>query len=253
MDVTLHPDTCKRIARDVRSLMKDPLHNEGIHYKHSDDNVLKGYAVIIGNKHGVYKNGMFLFKFEFPPDYPYSPPKVTYWTNDGITRFHPNFYRNGKVCLSILNTWPGEKWSSCQTIRSILVTMANLFDDDPLKHEPAYSDPLTHLKRKKLYGECVQYKSIEFAYFTILKRTFLEVDKTKTMYDKLFREIIFQHYKDSIDSVISMCEAFDKKEKNIEFSGLYNDMRVIVNYDKLVKELKEFREKMNLKILNHTI
>ena len=34
--------------------------------------------------------------------------KLTYLTNDGNTRFHPNLYRNGKVCLSVLNTWRGK-------------------------------------------------------------------------------------------------------------------------------------------------
>lgn len=249
MGGTLHHDTCKRIARDVRNLMKDPLDDEGIYYHHSDENVLKGYAMIIGNKHGVYQNGLFTFRIEYPPDYPYSPPKVTYLTNDGTTRFHPNFYRSGKVCLSILNTWPGEKWSSCQSIRSILITLANLFDDNPLQHEPAYSSPSIHTKRKLLYKECVQYKSIEFAYLTIMKSLFLNEENK----NERFRDIWLHHYKNTIDAVIEKCQTFDKKERIIEFDGLYSNMKVVINYNNLLDNLNEFREKMNLKILNHTI
>ena len=53
-----------------------------------------------------------------------------------LTRFNPNFYRNGKVCLSILNTWEGEKWSSCQSIRSILITLQMTMNETPLLNEP---------------------------------------------------------------------------------------------------------------------
>ena len=46
----------------------------------------------------------------YPTEYPFKPPKVTYKTNDGFTRFNPNLYKNGKVCISLLNTWQGEQW-----------------------------------------------------------------------------------------------------------------------------------------------
>ena len=61
-------------------------------------------------------------------------------TCDGATRFHPNLYRNGKVCLSILNTWKGEQWTSCQTIRSILLTLITLFHNKPLLNEPGFTE-----------------------------------------------------------------------------------------------------------------
>ena len=48
---------------------------------------------------------------------------LNYLTNDGKTRFNPNLYRNGKVCISLLNTWKGEQWTSCQTIESILLSL----------------------------------------------------------------------------------------------------------------------------------
>ena len=84
--------------------------------------MLVGYALIIGPKDTPYAYGNFLFKFLFPYDYPHTPPKVTYHTNDGYTRFNPNLYKSGKVCISLLNTWKGEQWTGCQTIKSILLT-----------------------------------------------------------------------------------------------------------------------------------
>ena len=96
-----------RLLKDVISIIKEPLTENGIYYVHDEGNMLKGYAMIIGPEDTPYHHGFYLFEFDYPSDYPFSPPKVTYHTNDGKTRFNPNLYRNGKVCVSILNTWKG--------------------------------------------------------------------------------------------------------------------------------------------------
>ena len=89
----------------------------------SDSEIQHIKVLIFGPKDTPYENGYYLFKFKFPIDYPYNPPKVVYMTNDGKTRFNPNLYRNGKVCVSILNTWSGDQWTGCQTISSVLLTL----------------------------------------------------------------------------------------------------------------------------------
>ena len=89
----LHKDTIRRIAKDVSNIYKSPLDKEGIYYVHNDDNMLKGYAMIIGPKDTLYTNGMYLFEFSFPKNYPYRPPKVIMKTNNGLYRMHPNLYR----------------------------------------------------------------------------------------------------------------------------------------------------------------
>ena len=130
-------NTCvKRIIKDITEIIKSPLEPEGIYYKHDDNNILLGYALIIGPNNTLYKYGFYFFKFEFPNNYPNSPPKVTFLTNMNNIRFHPNLYRNGKCCLSLLNTWSGEQWSACQSIKTILLNLLILFDNKPLLHEP---------------------------------------------------------------------------------------------------------------------
>ena len=109
-----------RLLRDVTDVIKNPLAENGIYYIHDEDNIRNGYAVVFGPSETLYQYGAYFFKFTFPYNYPFSPPKLTYMTNNGKTRFNPNLYRNGKVCISILNTWKGEQWTSCQTIRSVL-------------------------------------------------------------------------------------------------------------------------------------
>ena len=118
--------TIKRLVKDIKDLRKNPMEDDGIFYSHDDTNFLKGYAMIVGPPGSIYFGGYYFFNFSFPPDYPYSPPVLTYLTNDGVTRFHPNQYKTGKVCLSILNTWRGESWTASQRIRSIMLTLLTI-------------------------------------------------------------------------------------------------------------------------------
>ena len=57
--MNLNKTTIKRIASDVKYLLnnKEILQNENIYYKHSESNILKGYALIIGNNEYVASNG----------------------------------------------------------------------------------------------------------------------------------------------------------------------------------------------------
>ena len=132
-EVTISKGSAKRLMKDIRDVITKPLDGEGIYYKHDTEDMLKGYAMIVGPSYGLYANGIYFFIFHFPTDYPYTPPRVEYCTNDGTTRFNPNLYRQGKVCLSILNTWTGDSWTACQTIRSVLLQLLLLFNDKPKK------------------------------------------------------------------------------------------------------------------------
>ena len=66
----------KRLISDIKDLKKNKnnLSKEGIFYEHDETNIMKGYALIIGPKDTPYEYGNFLFIFDFPEDYPHSPP-----------------------------------------------------------------------------------------------------------------------------------------------------------------------------------
>ena len=86
--------TVKRLISDIKDIVQNPLSKDGIYYKHDEENMLRGYALIIGPTNTPYAYGNFLFKFRFPDNYPWAPSHVTYYTNDGITRFNPNLYKS---------------------------------------------------------------------------------------------------------------------------------------------------------------
>ena len=158
-------DAMRRIISDIKDLRKNPLTTHGIYYEHDDTDMLKGKALIIGPADTPYADGFYLFNIKFPANYPHSPPAVNFCTSDGVTRFNPNLYRSGKVCLSILNTWKGEAWSGCQTISSVLLAMCTILNNEPLLNEPGVCK---NHRDFEPYNAIIQYKNIEVAIFGML-------------------------------------------------------------------------------------
>ena len=140
MSVFISKETISRLLKDVKQIIKNPLTDNGIYYIHDDTNMMKGYALIIGPEDTPYFGGYYFFQINIPTDYPHSPPVLEYLTNDGVTRFHPNFYKSKRVCLSMINTWRGEQWTSCLTIKSILLTLLSIMDSQPMLHEPGVTE-----------------------------------------------------------------------------------------------------------------
>ncbi|KAJ3231199.1 hypothetical protein HDU81_003933 [Chytriomyces hyalinus] len=104
------------------------------------------HALVTGPSLSSYSLGLFDFVFAFPPNYPTDPPKVkaiTTGSSDRPTRFNPNIYANGKVCLSILGTWrgeSGEQWSAAHGVLSILISIQSLMSDRPYLNEPGFEN-----------------------------------------------------------------------------------------------------------------
>lgn len=228
----------KRLLKDVVDIIKNPLEDNGIYYKHDDNNMFCGYALIIGPKNTLYNYGNYLFKFEFPKDYPFSPPKLTYLTNNGYTRFHPNLYRTGKVCLSILNTWRGEQWTSCQTIRSILLTLVTLFHNKPLLNEPGLTEKYKDFNN---YNEIIQYENYNTAILYLLDK------KINLKIYELFKNEITKNYEKN-KSIIEnqLIEKKKEKKKKIEIS-IYNRMNSIIDYNLLYTKIQTFNETFKYK------
>ncbi|KAM0930966.1 hypothetical protein ACQ4PT_000664 [Festuca glaucescens] len=116
-------------------------------------------AVIVGPAGTPYHDGLFFFDIYFPSQYPSKPPLVNY--RSGGLRLNPNLYACGKVCLSLLNTWPGsacEMWNpSSSTMLQILVSIqALVLNAKPYFNEPghaAYANTPSGEKQSLLYNE----------------------------------------------------------------------------------------------------
>jgi ubiquitin-conjugating enzyme E2 Z len=251
-------ETCKRIIRDVKSMRKNPLTDSGIYYKHDDENIMKGYAMIIGPSDTVYRGGYYLFEFNYPPDYPASPPGVSFKTNHDNIRFHPNLYVNGKVCISLLNTWTGEQWTSCQTISTILLTLCTLFTNEPLLHEPE----ITRSNRDfNAYTALIEYKNIEIATTHMLNKL---PSMYIPMFDLFYADMV-EHFLGNVDTMRTYIQKLvaDNNDGEIEEAGRYIQIiqykiyrvldypNLLVEFEKLVcTQLVQLEQRMYLNQLN---
>jgi ubiquitin-protein ligase len=227
---TITKDSINRLLKDVRQIMKHPLTDNNIYYTHDDEDLLKGYALIIGPSDTPYFGGYYFFEFNYPFDYPFSPPKVKYMTNDGQTRYNPNLYKCGKVCVSILNTWSGDKWSACQTINSILLTLCSLLNNTPFLNEPGQH---TGSRDYIAYNKSIEYSNINFAVCEMVDSSKNRVPEQFKMFCPFLKEHFYKNYEQLLDFVV-------KKNGLMEVCSVQiYSMQTHVDYVKLKDKLIE--------------
>lgn len=153
--------TTKRLQKELILCQDASLKNSGIYYFIKDDNMTYGTALLFGPKDTPYEFCPLEFEFRIPSDYPFVPPIVHYKTNDGRTRFHPNFYVDGKVCLSILGTWSGPKWASSMNISTVLLSLYSILTSNPLQHEPSFENISPLFPKALQYSKCVEHNLVQ--------------------------------------------------------------------------------------------
>lgn len=84
-------------------------------------------VVILGPDRTPYFLNLFAFDIFLPPRYPQVPPLVHYQSYG--YRLNPNLYEEGKVCLSLLNTWSGKStqvWTETSNQMQVFVSLQGL-------------------------------------------------------------------------------------------------------------------------------
>lgn len=121
------------------------------HIELDDDNIfLWNVGIMVLNKESVYHGGYFKGQMRFPADFPFSPP--TFRFTPAI--YHPNVYKDGKLCISILHQGgdptsdepENETWTPAQTVESVLISIISLLED-PNISSPANIDALVELRK----------------------------------------------------------------------------------------------------------
>lgn len=237
----------KRIFNEIKELKNsiDIFKKSGIYYYINDDNIDKIYIMFIGPHDTPYEKGFYFFELEYPDNYPMTPPIMRYCTQGFLNnklnkpvniRFNPNLYVNGKVCLSMLNTWKGPGWVPTNTISNILVAIqALVFNEEPLRNEPGFENsPQQDIDN---YNKILEFSNIKIAICD-------QLDKDLGNFD-FFRPIIIEYIKENIDFYNNKINNMKKKEKEEVFSLAYN-LHTILDYDSLVNYFDTIKIKNNI-------
>jgi ubiquitin-conjugating enzyme E2 O len=224
-------DAIKRIMnKDVKESHKMKLDELGIHIEFNEENMLKAKAMIIGPEGTPYENGILYFIIEFPPNYPFSPPKIGYLSSSRY-RIHPNLYVGrshdnfvGKVCISSINTWSGPKWTTVMHIGSILLSIQSLLCNDPLHNEPGFENEVGI--RNDLYNTIVEYDT----YNHLIYKNGFDIHPLFDSFQPAINNHLLKN-KENILSKIKKHKEKHPKRKNISLN-IYNIVMTI-DYPKL--------------------
>ena len=237
-NIPITKETIKRLVNDIKQITKNPLTENGIYYHHDTEDMLKGYAMIVGPEDTPYFGGFYFFIFNFSRDYPYSPPEIVYCTNSNKIRFNPNLYVNGKVCISILNTHPsGDKWSACQNITSILLSLLTLFTKDPLLNEPGINKMDSDLIG---YTESIRFANFNYALCDV-------VMKSPNVYNmdffNLFETDVMTHFVKNYETILGLIKDNLKNNRlnNTSVSTRIYRMDVRINYEMVLEKYEGIR------------
>merc|ERR1712042_190582 len=105
-----------------------------------DDNVLFWKGLIVPDN-PPYNKGAFKIYIEFPAEYPFKPPKITFKTKI----YHPNVDEKGQVCLPIISA---ENWKPATKTDQVIQSLVALVNDPEPDH-PLRSDLAEEFTRDK--------------------------------------------------------------------------------------------------------
>jgi ubiquitin-conjugating enzyme E2 O len=130
---TPSPTFLKRIHRE-HLILSTSLPPSQIYIRTYDSRLDLLRAIILGPADTPYEFAPFLIDLFLPPNYPSVPPIAHFhsWTS-GLGRINPNLYEEGKICLSLLGTWPGrgikgesDTWSEKANLLQVLMSLMGL-------------------------------------------------------------------------------------------------------------------------------
>jgi ubiquitin-conjugating enzyme E2 Z len=225
----------KRLMRDIKNLKTGQLDGIGIYYNVNERDIRKIKCMIIGTPDTPYEYGYYMFDIYIEDDYPFKPPSVKYQTRKTGIRFNPNLYTCGKVCLSIINTWMGPQWTSCQSPRSIMISLQTLLHENPLHNEPGYEN--CYDTKNKNYNEVIKHENYSFSIYEIIKNGLVGFE----CFSNEIRKHFVQNYETIFKNLDELIEHY--QHQPIFTSNVY-PMNVKNNYHKIKANLIDLYGKM---------
>jgi len=143
--------TLRLLQNTFKRVQTNPV--EGFCVELPDDaNFCEWKIYLEGPKDTPYAGGIFQLLMAFPQDYPMSPPTLRFTSEF----WHPNVYKDGKVCISILHApgedmmsgeLPEERWLPTQTVETIILSLMSMLGD-PNISSPANVDASVEMRKQ---------------------------------------------------------------------------------------------------------
>tara|TARA_B100001094_G_scaffold330728_1_gene396695 strand:- start:53 stop:754 length:702 start_codon:yes stop_codon:yes gene_type:complete len=225
----------KRLIKDITELNNGNLKSHNIFHSFIDDDIYNIKVLMIGPSDTPYEHGFYFFHIFVPEQYPFVPPVVKYHTQGNNIRFNPNLYTNGKVCLSIINTWSGPQWTSCNSISTVLLSIQSLvFIDSPLHNEPGFEDEKS--ERVDNYTKIIEHENYSIAIIKMLE--------TQPSGFECFKDIMMDYFINNYDKLINKIDKLKKNDGKLITSNFYN-LRIKLNYSNIKKNLETLLDNLN--------
>jgi len=226
--------TLRRIMREIMILekSKDSLAKDGIYVYYDEGNIGKFTVLIVGTEDTPYEDGMYPFSIELPKLFPMEPPKVQIiLPNDGRSRMNPNLYVDGKVCLSMINTWDGPRWLPTFTLEKVIVTIqAMVMNNTPLINEPGHEtdspDKLT------AYNEAVLHQNYALA---VIQMYELRNNENYKCFSDLIMNLVLENKDFYIKQLKSYVEKYSNRN---EFDAYIYGFRPKNRYKQMLKYIE---------------
>ena len=91
-----------------------------------ESNVLTWRGLIVPHSK-PYDKGAFRIEINFPEEFPFKPPKITFKTKI----YHPNIDEKGQVCLPVISA---EKWKPATRVEQVLQDLINMVNEPEPDH-----------------------------------------------------------------------------------------------------------------------
>lgn len=239
--ISYYGDYTKRILREYKVFHYSQL--PGILIVPHDEYISWVDALIVGPCDTPYEGGFFHFHIRYPQNYPFVPFKIRLLTTGngtnhslnfahlqdffmllnleerttcnyciGSVQFNPNFLRNGKVCVDILDTCSelSSNWSSTLNLYTILPSIQSLMNERPYQNAIGFEKERCFRDAER-YNEIIAHECIRVAVCEQLETrpSYMPPALFKAMREKF--SYFFKHY-------VSLCY------KHSRLNGLFTSI-----------------------------
>ncbi|KAL0279305.1 UNVERIFIED_CONTAM: hypothetical protein PYX00_000896 [Menopon gallinae] len=183
------------------------------------------YSVMIrGPEKTPFEDGLFVFDFQLPSDYPRTPP-LCHYLSYCSDRLNPNLYEEGKVCISLLGTWSGkgtELWTPNSNLLQVIVSFQGLI----LVNEPYFNEAGYEKQKGTQQGHENSRMYNEMAILKLVQA----MTKMVVHPPEVFKDEIKQHFAQCSNRFIGRLQKWlDISEKYI--AGLNKESEKVSNAD----------------------